>query len=94
MQKDKNIMAGLVTQMQRDMSNKVRVYFRVGSLVGGQDWRSRDPGFESCWRHFDTELLPHFAVSFGGDTKSRRSFLSGVYATGSGRSHARGKYVT
>ena len=28
-QKDKNIMAGLVTQMQRDMSNKVSVYSQL-----------------------------------------------------------------
>ena len=34
------------------------------------------------------------SVSFGGDTKSRRSLLSGVYARGSKRSHTGGKCVT
>ena len=34
------------------------------------------------------------SVSFGGDTKSRRSLLSGVYATGSKISHTGGDCVT
>ena len=33
-------------------------------------------------------------VSFGRDTKSRWSLLSGVYARGSKRSHIEGKFVT
>ena len=37
---------------------------------------------------------PHLPVSFGRDTKSRWSLLSGVYARGSKRSHTGGKYVT
>ena len=36
----------------------------------------------------------HSPVSFGRDTKSRWSFLSGVYARGSKRSHTGGKCVT
>ena len=47
-------------------------------------------GFESRCGNFSAELwqfrLPRF-VSFGGDTKSFRSLLSGVYARGSKRSH-------
>ena len=39
-------------------------------------------------------LYPTLPVSFGGDTKSRRSLLSGVYARGSKRSHTGGKCVT
>ena len=36
---------------------------------------------------FGTSVYPSLSVSFGGDTKSRRSLLSGVYARGSKRSH-------
>ena len=49
-------------------------------------------GFEShCGKlRFGTLAIPFtpaLPVSFGGDTKSRRSLLSGVYARGSKRSH-------
>ena len=37
--------------------------------------------------HFGNFLYPTFPVSFGRDTKSRWSLLSGVYARGSKRSH-------
>ena len=37
---------------------------------------------------------PHICLSFGRDTKSRWSLLSGVYARGSKRSHTGGKCVT
>ena len=59
--------------------------------VRALDWRPGGPGFESCVGNFASELwqfrlkypaLP-VTVSFGGDTKSRRSLLSGVYARGS-----------
>ena len=53
--------------------------------------RPGGPGFEYCCGNFASVLwqfrLPCFANSFGGDTKSRRSLLSGVYARGSERSH-------
>ena len=39
-------------------------------------------------------FTPHLPVSFGRDTKSRWSLLSGVYARGSKRSHTGGKCVT
>ena len=38
-------------------------------------------------RNFGNSVYPSLPVSFGGDTKSRRSLLSGVYARGSKRSH-------
>ena len=38
-------------------------------------------------RNFGNSVYPTFPVSFGGDTKSRRSLLSGVYARGSKISH-------
>ena len=49
-------------------------------------------GFEShcgktSLRNFGNSVYPALPVSFGGDTKSRRSLLSGVYARGSKRSH-------
>ena len=56
------------------------------------DWRPGGPGFESRCDNFASELwqfrLPRFASVFRrGDTKSRRSLLSGVYARGSKRPH-------
>ena len=45
-------------------------------------------GFESRCGNFASELWQfRLPVSFGGDTKSRRSLLSGVYARGSKISH-------
>ena len=50
-------------------------------------------GFEpQCGKHFSlrnfgNSVYPALPVSFGVDTKSRRSLLSGVYARGSKRSH-------
>ena len=38
-------------------------------------------------RNFDNSVYPALPVAFGGDTKSRRSLLSGVYAGGSKRCH-------
>ena len=38
-------------------------------------------------RNFGNSVFPALPVSFGGDTKGRRSLLSGVYARGSKRSH-------
>ena len=55
------------------------------------DWRPGGPGFESRCGNFPSDLwqfrLPHFVSVFWGDTKSRRSLLSGVYARASKRSH-------
>ena len=60
----------------------------MAEWVRALDWRPDCPGFEShCGQLFASELwqfrLPRFASVFGGDTKSRRSLLSGVYARGS-----------
>ena len=38
-------------------------------------------------RNFGNSVYPALPVSFGGDTKSRRSLLSGGYARGSKRPH-------
>ena len=61
--------------------------------VRALDWRPDGRRFEShfaknvsLW-NFGNSVHPPLPVSFGGDTKSRRSLLSGVYARGSKRSH-------
>ena len=45
-------------------------------------------------RNFGNSVYPALPVSFGGDTKSCRSLLSGVYASRLKRPHAGGKCVT
>ena len=46
-----------------------------------------NPAAATSLRNFGNSVDPALPVSFGGDTKSRRSLLSGVYARGSKRSH-------
>ena len=46
------------------------------------------------FRNLGNFVHPTFAMSFGRDTKSRSSLLSGVYARESKRSHTGGKCVT
>ena len=46
-----------------------------------------NPTTVTSLRNFGNSVYPALPVSFGGDTKSRRSLLSGVYARGSKRSH-------
>ena len=46
-----------------------------------------NPAMVTSLRNFGNSVYPALPVSFGGDTKSRRSLLSGVYARGSKRSH-------
>ena len=45
------------------------------------------------YRNLGNFITPHLPMSFGRDTKSRWSLLSGVYAMGSKRSHTGGKCV-
>ena len=49
-----------------------------------------NPTAATSLRNFANSVYPALPVSFGGDTKSPRSLLSGGYARGSKRSH-RGK---
>ena len=59
--------------------------------------QSRGRWFNPTYRRFETQtisFIPHLPVSFGRDTKSRWSLLSGVYARGSKISHTGGKCVT
>ena len=46
-----------------------------------------------AFRNLGNFVHPHLSVSFGRDTKSWWSLLSGVYARGSKRSHTGGKCV-
>ena len=46
-----------------------------------------NPAAATSLRNFGNSVYPTLPVSFGGDTKRRRSLLSGVYARGSKRSH-------
>ena len=49
---------------------------------GGAD-RVRIPQRKTSLRNFGNSIYPALPVSFGGDTQSRGSLLSGVYARGS-----------
>ena len=66
---------------------------RVGYSVGlyrrpDCPGRVRIPLRKTSLRNFGNSVYPPaLPVSFGGDTKSRRSLLSSVYARGSKRSH-------
>ena len=64
----------------------------LGRWLG--DWRpdsswpgSNPTAVNFSLRNFGNSVYPALPVSFGGDTKSRRSLLSGVYARGSKISH-------
>ena len=63
----------------------------VAEWVRASDWRPGGPESESRFatslRNFGNSVYPASPVYFGGDTKSRRSLPSGVYAEGSKRSH-------
>ena len=61
---------------------------RWPSGLGDRTVRGSNPTAENfSLRNFGNSVYPALPVSFGGDTKSRRSLLSGVYARGSKRSH-------
>ena len=52
--------------------------------TGDRTVRGSNLTAENCsLRNFGNSVYPALPVSFGGDTKSRRSLLSGVYARGS-----------
>ena len=46
-----------------------------------------NPAAATSLRNFDNSVYPALPVSFGGDTKRRRSLLSGVYVRGSTKFH-------
>ena len=57
-------------------------------LATGWSWSGSNPAVATSLRNFGNSIYPTLPVSFGGDTKSLRSLLSGVYARGSKRSHS------
>ena len=56
----------------------------MAEWVRALNWRPGGPGFESRCGNSGYPALP---VSFGGDSKSCRSLLSGIYARRSKRSY-------
>ena len=57
-------------------------------LVTGRSRPGSNATAENFWlRNFGNSVYPALPVSFGRDTESRLSLLSGVYARGSKRSH-------
>ena len=55
--------------------------------IGDRVVLGSNPAAATSLRNFGNSVYPALPVSFGGDTKSRRSLLSGVYAKGSNISH-------
>ena len=56
--------------------------------TGDRTVRGSNPTAENfSLRNFGNSVYPALPVSFGGDTKSRQSLLSGAYARGSKRPH-------
>ena len=70
------------------------MFTKGAQLPSGLEHRTGDrgvlgsnPAAATSLRNIGNSVYPTLLVSFGGDTKSRRSLLSGVYARGSKRSH-------
>ena len=69
----------------------------MAECVRALDRRPGCPGFDptsaTLLHNFGNSVYPTLPVSFGEDTKCRRSLLSGGYAGESKRSHRSGKCV-
>ena len=71
------------------------LHYRGGAVaewVRALDWRPDGPGFEShcgklfaSLRNFGNSVYPALPVSFGGDTKNRRSLLSAIWCLCQGK---------
>ena len=59
----------------------------VRAWTGDRVVLGSNPAAATSPRNFGNSVYPALPVSFGGDTKSRWSLLSGVYARGSKRSY-------
>ena len=88
------------THKNRYITNKLYLPERLSLVTCGLEHRTSDrvvQGWNSdggtSLRNFGNSVYPALPVSFGGDTNSRRSLLSGVYARESKRSHTGGKCV-
>ena len=79
--------------MSSNRGGAVAVWVRALAWTGDRTVPGRvepsgsNPTAETLLRNFGNSVYPALSVSFGGDTKIRRSLLSGVYARGSKRSH-------
>ena len=62
--------------------------------TGGRVILGSNPAVATLLRNFGNSVYPALPVSFGRDTESCQSLLSGVYARGSKISHTGGKCVT
>ena len=62
--------------------------------TGDQVILGSNPAGGASLRNFGNSVYPTLPMSFGRETRSRRSFLSGVNARGRRRSHTGGKCVT
>ena len=79
--------------MQRDSNKYADDNWQATAEIEGSsglEHRTRDrvvlgsnPDGGTSLRNFGNSVYPALPVSFGGDNKSRRSLLSGVYARGS-----------
>ena len=57
------------------------------ALATGRCGMGSNSTADNLLRNFGNSVYPTLSMYFGGDTKSRRPLLSGVYARGSKRSH-------
>ena len=62
-------------------------FWRWLGVATGCSRQGSNPAAVTSLRNFGNSVYPALPVSFGGDTKSSRSLLSGAYARGSKRSH-------
>ena len=51
-------------------------------MIRVQDWRPRSPGFESCWRHFASELWQFRLTPFCQRLSKETVKVIGAYMPG------------
>ena len=77
-----------INRLQNSPHPLVRWPSGLERWTGDRTVRGSNPTAENfSLRNFGNSVYPALPVSFGGDTKSRRSLLSGVYARGNKRPH-------
>ena len=77
---------GQMTERRRSVVVSTSAWYAAGRWFDSRTRHVSLSGFYLALNNRDCLSVP-----FGGDTKSRRSLLSGVYARGSKRSHTGGK---
>ena len=71
---------GYITVSKMQVAEWVRALAWAGDRTVSRP--GSNPATVTSLRNFGNSVYPALPVSFGGDTKSRRSLLSGVYARG------------